>query len=302
MITSGWENAVWSDVLGRVQAFLRRQGVDPATAEDISQEVAVRALDRRIGFTSADDLMAWACTVAKRLAVDDWRRGRRTQPDGIEMERPAAVDVAEQAVHRIQLSELSDGLSRLTDPQRAAIVSGVSGLLPRDRGETVRLAVNRHRARLRLLSWTDGIACGVARVRFRLRSWFEGGQPTLASLVPYVAAVGLMLPLPSSDAPRAVERPSLTAIARTPAVAYRTVNRSRPVAVAPPARPDRPAVARRRSGTGPAPKVEATIPTPAGQSYVVGTDETRPDDSLVCVGNIAGVPQSCFGKPIKPPL
>jgi DNA-directed RNA polymerase specialized sigma24 family protein len=296
VITSTSDDAVWRELLSRVKALLGSRGVDTQTAEDISQEVAARALARGVAYESVDDLMAWAGTVATRLAIDDWRRGRRTQPDGIEMERPGTADVDKEAIHRVQLDEVTAGMRQLSPVQREAIVSAVTGLVPRDRAETVRLAVSRHRARRRLVAWTDGIACALARARVRLRSWFDASQPTFVGLMPYVAAVGLVIPLSSAPVPRSVQQARVVVLAPpVPSVGVRSLaSPAPPVVVRTAVKPPTPIPHREAVAT------MATLPRPDGGTFVVTNRATRSDDALVCVGNIAGVPQTCFGKPLEP--
>jgi len=242
--------------------------------------------------------MSWAGTVAVRLSIDDWRRSSRRYVSGAVVERPGQADVGAEAVHRVQLSEVAAGMSRLTPAQRDAIVSAVSGMIPQERSETVRQAVNRRRGRLRLLAWTDGVAAGVARVRLRLRAWTDGGQPALAGLVPYVAAVGLIVPLHAGDAP-------VRSREQSPAVAQIAVS-SRPVSRrAPPA----PAQAGRQPVAAPegsvrrpvAAKNVATVPAPDGGAYYVATRSARADDALACIDHLSPVPKTCVGKPVRLP-
>ncbi len=118
--------AVWPDVERRLRALLYRRGLDHASAEDVVQEVAVRALAGRVTFTSAKDLLRWAGPVACNLHVDLLRQRARlldTEPDP---ERPAPQDVAVEVADRLELQRALRGIAALRPADRAAMSVGVS--------------------------------------------------------------------------------------------------------------------------------------------------------------------------------
>jgi hypothetical protein len=276
--------------------------VNAATAEDISQEVVARALASGVAYQSADDLMRWAGTVAVRLSVDEWRKTRRYVLDGERPDRASRTDVGTQAVHRAQLDEVAAGLSRLSAEQRAAVVSGVAGRDAMTPAESSRAALIRHRARLKLLAWTDGIAAVATRVRLRVRSWFAGGQPALAGLVPYVAAVGLVLP-GSAPTPVAAAAGQGAAVMAEAAALRTTPDARSPQPAGGNAGPRARALSARAITGAPHPwdmTTGAQLRQPTGGRAFIGTRETRPNDSLVCVGNAAVIPDTCVGQPLPP--
>lgn len=307
MITENFQKSsdeVWAEVLRRVVALLRGRGVDAATAEDISQEVAVRAITSGVEYSSADDLMRWASTVAVRLSIDEWRARQRTVVDSALSDGASSADASRQAVHRAQLGEVSAGMARLTPDQRAAIVSGVLGDEASTRTDATRVAVARHRARARLREWTDGLAAGLAGLRWRLRGILGDAQSALAGFAAYAAAAGLMFPAPASAPPKAALVASVREVSLVAPAAGASSRRS----VLALARPMPPSSSRASSasarGHEPPWKADhavAAVPLPDGhQPFIVGTRQNQADDSLVCVGNLRVVPDTCAGKPILP--
>src|SRR5687767_9624743 len=76
-ITSRRLEAIWPEARSRVIRSVIARGGDPQTAEDIAQEVALRAMDHNVPFYDVDDFCGWAHRVARNLYVDHARaRGR----------------------------------------------------------------------------------------------------------------------------------------------------------------------------------------------------------------------------------
>jgi len=154
--------AVWSDVSPRLRRFLATRCVNPADIDDVVQETAERVLARRVAYTSADNLFSWCCTVAWRLAITlHRRRARMAGPP--EADVVASDDVAATVELRDELATVASVFPLLSVLDRAAITSTVE---PSDRREAVKLAVRRHRARMRLMALVDAavaIVVGLAR-------------------------------------------------------------------------------------------------------------------------------------------
>src|SRR5260370_28479494 len=68
-VTSSEWARVWPDVAARVGRSLRAKGVDSATAEDITQEVAARVLATGFPLEPVEDLPPLAHAVARDLAA-----------------------------------------------------------------------------------------------------------------------------------------------------------------------------------------------------------------------------------------
>lgn len=141
----------WREVGPRIEARLRRLGVDDATAADTAQEVAVRALarlERGKGFTSRRGLLGWGHLVARNLGIDAWRKDRRVVPGEVET---AAVERGyDDAEWRVFLAATVAALPTLTATQQTAVLALLAGSFPEDKREQVRDSTRRTRARARL--------------------------------------------------------------------------------------------------------------------------------------------------------
>lgn len=98
--------AVWRGESARIVSALTRQTGDFAWAEDLAQEALVEALARWPESGLPDNPGAWLLAVAKRRAIDGWRRQAR-----LSVREPLlAVDVREE--------ERRDSVPELGDPDR----------------------------------------------------------------------------------------------------------------------------------------------------------------------------------------
>ena len=102
---------------GRLVGHLYAMTGDLAEAEDVVQEAFVKAWSRRESLAKTGRPEAWIRTVAWRLAVSRWRRGRRAiaayQRHGVPADIPAPSP---------DFTALVAALRDLTDDQRRAIV------------------------------------------------------------------------------------------------------------------------------------------------------------------------------------
>jgi RNA polymerase sigma factor (sigma-70 family) len=98
--------AVWRNESGRIVAALTRQTGDFGWAEDLAQDALVEALAAWPGTGIPDNPGAWLMSVAKRRAIDGWRRRERL--------------TARQAVmgSDVLLAEQDDAVPDLGDPDR----------------------------------------------------------------------------------------------------------------------------------------------------------------------------------------
>jgi len=98
--------AVWRDESARIVAALIRHTGDFAWAEDLAQDALLEALAKWPGSGIPDNPGAWLLSVAKRRAIDGWRRRERLA----QREPLLAVDVREH--------EQRDAVPDLADPDR----------------------------------------------------------------------------------------------------------------------------------------------------------------------------------------
>ncbi|HVU01391.1 MAG TPA: RNA polymerase sigma factor [Polyangiaceae bacterium] len=114
---------VYDEVAPRVLRFVRRQIRDAALAEEIVQETFSCMHRARGTFIPGSRVLPWAFAIARRLTIDEHRRGRRNV-----LRRAASVDdfealsadaPADEVFAARQLAaELADGLSALPPAQR----------------------------------------------------------------------------------------------------------------------------------------------------------------------------------------
>jgi DNA-directed RNA polymerase specialized sigma24 family protein len=169
-----------------LRALLYRRGLDAPSAEDIVQEVALRALANDVTYASAQDLLRWAGPVACNLHVDLIRHRARMFDGELATDHPASNDVAGEVADRIELQRALRGIAALRPADRAAIIDAVAeNPAPPSRKEAVRLAVRRHRARSRLLVVLEQLAGVFAPVRW-LRRGKRGAAVALAAVTPVV--------------------------------------------------------------------------------------------------------------------
>ena len=188
--------ATWREIEPVLRATIRRWGIDPHAAADLSQDVAERAWRRSIEFTDSGDLLRWCRVVARNLIVDRYRRSGReilSAADAVCTE--SAEDVV---VSRLEVERLVAAFSRLPASEQQAIVGRTD--LPATSAERVR----RHRARerfARAIAAASAIAAWIAAAARRWRA-----PAAAAAVVPtLIVALALSGVLPfnhtTDDAP-----------------------------------------------------------------------------------------------------
>jgi DNA-directed RNA polymerase specialized sigma24 family protein len=279
----------WPWVRAQVLRTLSGRQVPSADAEDIIQEVALRALARPTAFATREDLARWSWRVAWRLRIDATRRDKR-----LAAEAPPDVagpdDTARLVEGRMAVETALAGVASLSAADRAALfaVTGPEA----SRQDAVRLAVRRHRARARLRraigfagAWLGWVAVWARRLRQTPVARAALVAPVLLAVA---AEVGVTLLVPT---PRV--RPPAPAAIRTPAPQEARLDVRVPVGG--------------RGGSGPAgtgggrPHVDAgstiaVVPLGDRTSVRVGSDE-RPDPPTACVENFPVVDDVCVDRP-----
>lgn len=106
-----------------VQAYLRRRVNDPGRAEDLTQEVFLRAWRHAERYDAARaDLRGWLLTIARNLVVDTYRadaaRPRTTSAE----ELLAAVPAPDQIDAAVSAWTMADALRHLTPAHRDVLL------------------------------------------------------------------------------------------------------------------------------------------------------------------------------------
>ena len=288
--------------------MLRNRGVDRATAEDIVQETALRALRASVHFTDAEDLLRWASVVGSRLARDARAKASRVEVvPSPEHQNPVTVD--HEVEQRLRLEAALRGLENLSPPDRDAILAAVMGFTPSSRQESVRLAVRRHRARARLVALMKaglGALLGLLGLR---RSGLKVGRAALvgAAGIPAIVTVALFLPdSPEEPAPplgqsvKAATRDSARSGSRpssppppqagsVPSTTASTSSSTVPLVRQGPAQP-----------AAPLPSASAEIPGPDGRPGRVSARPKQPGDQLLCADPLVDT-YRCANPSLPPP-
>lgn len=144
---SGRFAEVWPEVHAAVTRYLRARGIGDDAADDVAQEVAVRALATAVPFESPAQLTAWSLTVARRVAVDQYRRERFVDRMTAVPDRAMAFGVEQEVLARDTLARVVTEMAGMMPGDRALLLErSVGGRDARDRQY-----VRRHRLRKRLL-------------------------------------------------------------------------------------------------------------------------------------------------------
>ncbi|MDQ1394781.1 MAG: hypothetical protein QOG64_40 [Acidimicrobiaceae bacterium] len=150
--------AHWAEVEPGLIRMLRRRGVSAADAQDIAQETAYRAVSRNELFEGVEGLRRWSAVVAWRLTIQMARRRRRLGWEPVP-DKTSPVDVGRVVEGRLALERVVSAMGGLRPRDRSVIAESAAGpATPTSRKEAVRLGVERHRARQRLLALCEGAA------------------------------------------------------------------------------------------------------------------------------------------------
>ena len=139
-----------SDAHGRVSAlydtyrdsiyrFLVAQGLNPAVAQEVTQDVFVDLFVALQKGTEMNSERAWLYAVAARAAVDHWRRERPAMWSELDANGSTAANVAsgerspeKQAEHTERVSKVAAGMQRLSRERRLCLQLRMQGLRYRE--------------------------------------------------------------------------------------------------------------------------------------------------------------------------
>ena len=112
---------------GPLYGYARQALRDDGAAEELVQDVLMRAWQHADALDRPDELGPWLYTVARNLVIDRHRRARSRPSIGgnvttLDSYRHAGDDEAEDVTELLARSELIDALRRLSPAQREAIV------------------------------------------------------------------------------------------------------------------------------------------------------------------------------------
>lgn len=127
---SGDEGAfevLYDELAPRLHGFLRRMLREGALAEDALHQTFLQIHEARSRFAEGAEVEPWAYAIARRVAVDTFRRRRREQPAGageaLDDGRPNPFPDGEEVARASELSQrLREELERLPPLQREALL------------------------------------------------------------------------------------------------------------------------------------------------------------------------------------
>ncbi|MEM6504656.1 MAG: RNA polymerase sigma factor [Planctomycetota bacterium] len=123
-----------------VRGFLRAVCYDRSAVDDLAQETFLRALKHAGRFDAKYPMRGWLLTIARRLSINHGQKANRRraaagiEPDQLRNEKAAGPsDQLEQQEQQTLAKDLvQQAVTRLTEPQRAAIVMHYQQGLPLD--------------------------------------------------------------------------------------------------------------------------------------------------------------------------
>ena len=146
-------NRAWRQHQAEIRAFLKNRAGSADEADDLLQEVFLKALHQGKEFCSIENARAWLFQVARNLLVDRLRLTKEQVPlpDDLHAEltaEPVPVDLLSHCLPRV-LSELSQ------EDREAIMLCDIQGMTQKSFAERLRLSLPAaksrvQRARLRL--------------------------------------------------------------------------------------------------------------------------------------------------------
>ena len=166
----------WERHEAELRGFLRRRAPGDAEAEDLLQDVFLRALRRKDGLCGLDSPRAWLFTAARNLLIDRFRltKAQVPLPDDLAAEpeeAPPPVDGLSQCLPR--------ALAELSPPDREAItLCDIGGLTQQDYARRFGLSLPAAKSRVqRARSRLKAHLTAACQVRFDAAGQVEGFIP-----------------------------------------------------------------------------------------------------------------------------
>ena len=291
--------SAWPEVRRSLLAGLLHR-VDPATAEDICQDVAERVLRSGLTFDDVAGLRRWARHVARTRLIDDWRtRGRYLSSEPLP-DQEAPTDLPTVVAYRLALEETAAALGSVRPHEWAAMFADPDRSEPADKRSRDREHLRRFRARERLRKAVRNFPGAVA-LRWR---WFHRQQAVLADLGHAVVGAAVSAVLLTSSAPGPTPARSVATLPPRLVEGADAVPGSAMAPASPPAADPgvagrgRPSSAARATPGVAKDWAVASIPHPGGAARV-GFVDNGPQKPLLCAGTESTGP-ACVPRPASP--
>ena len=149
---------LWLEASGALRGFIRARVGDDSSADDLLQEVFLRAHERRDQLRDSEKLVAWLYRIARNAIIDHYR-GRRD--DGTEAQQklleleseqrsePDPVDVEREVSAHVLGAWARARIDSLPEPYREALLlTEVEGLSQRAAAERAGVAYSTMKSRV----------------------------------------------------------------------------------------------------------------------------------------------------------
>lgn len=137
---------IWQEFSGRLGQFIRARVADPATAEDILQDVFVKIQARLGQLKDSSKLQGWIYLIARNAIIDHYRTRKETVPVPEEL-------VAEEEPQTPEIEGLKAAFRRMIDslpePYREAVVlTEFEGLTQQELADRVGISLSGAKSRV----------------------------------------------------------------------------------------------------------------------------------------------------------
>lgn len=105
-----------------VYGFLYARCRDEALAEDLVQETFLIAMESLERFDGSCKISTWLCQIAKHLLYQHWAKSRHEFVKEPDEQQPATHNTEQQAIHRVELSQVWDKLQELPELTRRVVL------------------------------------------------------------------------------------------------------------------------------------------------------------------------------------
>lgn len=138
---------IWKAYHAGLLGFIRRRIDDPATAEDILQDVFMRVLSRIDTLVDADKIKGWLYRIARNAIIDHYRASGKTVPLPEDIAAPEA-EASEQARQEIEGCVLPFILNLPDKYREAVMLSEIDGLTQKQLAERQGISLSGAKSRV----------------------------------------------------------------------------------------------------------------------------------------------------------
>jgi RNA polymerase sigma-70 factor (ECF subfamily) len=137
--------SIWNDFSGRLGQFIRARVTDPATAEDILQDVSLKIHRRLDGLKDRTKLQSWVYLIARNAIIDHYR----TRKETTEVSETLPADSPDDGETEQLKAALQRMVNSLPEPYRdALLLTEFEGLTQNQLAERLGISVSGAKSRV----------------------------------------------------------------------------------------------------------------------------------------------------------